>query len=218
MEKPTGMRTGDLINVLVADQKRPSLSIERRLAIAAAIGFAVAAAMFWFTIGPRDDIAAVAATPRFVFKIFESLLLAVGAAILILRLVRPGADTRKGVLAVAAVPVLLAGAVAIELMLVAPAQWGATLVGSNWLICLTVVPALSVPLLAAALFALRDGAPTRPRLAGGIAGMLAGGLAAALYATHCTDDSPLFVATWYSLAIAGVSLVGAAIGGRVLRW
>jgi len=43
-------------------------------------------------------------------------------------------------------------------------------------------------------------------------------LAAALYALHCTDDSPLFVATWYSLAIAGVTVLGWAVGSRLLRW
>ncbi|MGA7427255.1 MAG: NrsF family protein, partial [Rhodoplanes sp.] len=33
-----------------------------------------------------------------------------------------------------------------------------------------------------------------------------------------TDDSPLFVATWYSLAITLVVAVGAVLGPRVLRW
>ena len=39
------------------------------------------------------------------------------------------------------------------------------------------------------------GVPTRPALAGAVAGLLAGGLAASFYAAHCTDDSPLFVTT-----------------------
>jgi hypothetical protein len=47
---------------------------------------------------------------------------------------------------------------------------------------------------------------------------VAAALAATVYAAHCTDDSPLFVATWYSLAIAFVTVVGAVIGSRVLRW
>ena len=76
------------------------------------------------------------------------------------------------------------------------------LVGNNSRICMTAIPLLSLPLLAGALIGLRHGAPSRPALAGAIAGLLSAGLAATLYASHCTDDSPLFVATWYTLATA----------------
>jgi len=77
---------------------------------------------------------------------------------------------------------------------------------------------MSMPLLAAALIGLRHGAPTRPAVSGAIAGLLSAGLAATLYASHCTDDSPLFVATWYTIATALVAAIGAAIGARVLRF
>ena len=46
----------------------------------------------------------------------------------------------------------------------------------------------------------------------------AAGLAATLYASHCTDDSPLFVATWYPIATAMVVAAGALIGAKVLRF
>jgi hypothetical protein len=92
------------------------------------------------------------------------------------------------------------------------------LVGSNSKICLTVIPALSLPLLIAALIGLRHGAPSRPALSGAIAGLLSAGFAATLYASHCTDDSPLFVATWYTLAVALVAAVGALVGSRVLKY
>jgi hypothetical protein len=55
-------------------------------------------------------------------------------------------------------------------------------------------------------------------MAGAAAGLLAGGLGAVLYAIHCPDDSPLFVALWYVPAVALVVLAGAAAGSRVLRW
>jgi hypothetical protein len=70
--------------------------------------------------------------------------------------------------------------------------------------------------------ALRCNAPLcaaaahQPGLTG--AAGVAAGLAAALYALQCTDDSPLFVATWYPLAILIVSLLGAAAAQRLLRW
>jgi hypothetical protein len=47
---------------------------------------------------------------------------------------------------------------------------------------------------------------------------LSAGFAATLYAAHCTDDSPLFVATWYTLAAAAVAAIGAVAGSRVLRF
>ena len=65
--------------------------------------------------------------------------------------------------------------------------------------CLTLIPLLSIgpPIC---LLALRNGASTRPGLAGAIAGLAASGIGATFYATNCTDDSPLFVVTWYPLA------------------
>ena len=75
-----------------------------------------------------------------------------------------------------------------------------------------------MPLLVAALVGLRHGAPTRPAVTGAIAGLLASGLAATLYAAHCTDDSPLFVATWYTLAAGLVTAVGALAGRKVLAF
>ena len=77
---------------------------------------------------------------------------------------------------------------------------------------------LALALLAAALIALRHGAPARPAVAGAFAGLLSAGLAATLYASHCTDDSPLFVATWYTLATALVTAIGALAGSKVLRF
>ena len=85
--------------------------------------------------------------------------------------------------------------------------------GAHWL-----TRASGVPLLAGALIGLRHGAPSRPAVAGAIAGMVSAGLAATLYASHCTDDSPLFVATWYTLATALVTAVGALMGARVLKY
>ncbi|OYZ89891.1 MAG: hypothetical protein B7Y01_03290, partial [Xanthobacter sp. 17-67-6] len=37
-------------------------------------------------------------------------------------------------------------------------------------------------------------------------------------ASHCPDDSPLFVAVWYCSAIAIVVGAGYLMGARVLRW
>ena len=57
-----------------------------------------------------------------------------------------------------------------------------------------------------------------PGLSGALAGLLAGGVGAARYAIHCTEDSPLFYATWYGIAILLATGIGAVAGRRVLRW
>jgi hypothetical protein len=210
------MKTDALIRALAADHAVRAAPLERYLAGALAAAVAVSAILFAVILGPRDDIAAAMHTPRFIFKFVVTLTLAASAGLLVLRLARPGALVRSVWLA--AGPALLISAVLVELVLVPVLSWPAKLVGTNWYICLTMVPLLSLPLLAAALLTLRHGAPTRPALAGAVAGLLAGGLAATIYAAHCTDDSPLFVATWYSLAIGVITTAGALIGRRLLRW
>src|SRR5262249_19438975 len=67
-------------------------------------------------------------------------------------------------------------------------------------------------------FEMRAGAARSPAFAGAAAGLLASGLAATLYATHCVDDSILFVALWYIPTIALAALIGFAAGSRLLRW
>ncbi|MGH6804077.1 MAG: NrsF family protein, partial [Methyloceanibacter sp.] len=72
--------------------------------------------------------------------------------------------------------------------------------------------------LAIFLLTLRHGAPTRPALAGAVSGLLAGGIAATFFAAQCTNDSPLYVATWYTIGIAGLALIGAVGAKRIVRW
>jgi hypothetical protein len=90
-------------------------------------------------------------------------------------------------------------------------------VGHNAKHCLSLIPMLSVAPATCLLLALRHGAPARPGLAGAIAGLVAGAFGASLYALTCPDDSALFVATWYTIAIAVVTAVSSFIGARLLR-
>lgn len=212
------MKTENLIQLLAADEKGSRPSLERNLLLALLAGFVVAAIPYWWFHGMRVDIASAVFSPRFLFKVFELLLLAAAAGLLVLRLIRPGADTLRGKIGLLVPPVLLAVAVVIELFVVPARLWSRSLVGDNNYICLASVFLLALPLLSAALYALREGAPLRPGLTGAVAGLLAGGLAASIYAIQCTDDSPLFVATWYTLSIFAVAALGAFAGRGVLRW
>jgi hypothetical protein len=178
----------------------------------------ISAILFAAMLGPRSDIVSVAGEFQFLFKFVVTLILGLTATILVCRLARPGADVKFPAIALLAAPILLGLAVLAEFASVEPAVRTMKLVGSTWTSCVTFIPLLSAPILAAALIALRHGAPTRPALTGAVAGLLAGGFGAAIYAAYCVEDSPFFLATWYTLAIVGVAVIGGLIGSRVLRW
>jgi hypothetical protein len=212
------MKTDDLIRALASDLEAPGPSIEARFAMAFLPGVLLALALFAITLGPRPDLMLVAGDVRFLFKFVVTLLLAVCSAMLVWRLVRPGAPARLQIAALAIVPLVLAAGVLMELIVLPRPSWEARLVGSNGLVCLVSIPLFALPMLIAEILALRQGAPTQPALAGVVAGLFAGGVAAAIYAAHCPDDSPLFVALWYSLGIAIVALAGGLAGRLALRW
>ncbi len=124
------MRTDDLVHALAADHHAVQSSIGRRFMLAIAVGFAISAAAFWVTLGFRPDIATAAFTVRFDLKIVQALLLAASAASLVLRLARPGADTRPWIVVMLAAPTLLVIAVVAELVLIPTDRWQANLIGS----------------------------------------------------------------------------------------
>ncbi|MBV9977198.1 MAG: DUF1109 domain-containing protein [Hyphomicrobiales bacterium] len=212
------MRTEELINALVTDEPSTRKRFDLVLAFAVALGALVAGSLFFLAIGFRPDIDEAVKSAPFLFKFVITLSLATSAIGLCSRLARPGVPTKEWGYALAIPAILLALAVFAELMLTPSSSWKPSLIGSNSRFCLTLIPLLAVGPLACLLLALRQGAPTRPGLSGAVAGLAASGIAATFYAANCTDDAPLFVATWYPLAIAMMVVVGYAIGSISLRW
>lgn len=212
------MRTEDLINVLVADLTATKLRFGQIFTVAIAFGAIIATAAFLTFLGVRPDVLEATHTSRFLFKIVFTGSLAFAAIGLLSRLARPGVPSGLWAWGWLAAPALLAIAVVAELLGTPASSWLPGLVGANALFCLVFIPFLSIGPLACIVLALLQGAPTRPGMTGAVAGLAASGLAATLYASHCPDDSPLFVATWYSLAIAIVTFSGFFIGSRLLRW
>jgi hypothetical protein len=212
------MKTDDLIVALAADAKSVSRPIGRTLALAVAGGAIAAAIVFAVMLGMRTDVGAAITTPRFLFKFVITLSLLASALGLVWNLARPGAIPVGWLLALAAAPALLVVGSVAEMLTVPVADWGHRLTGSNAFMCVILIPMLSAFPFAALLLALRQGAPSHPRLAGAVAGLVAAGIGATLYGTHCPDDSPFFVFTWYVIASGFMALLGAAIGERFLRW
>ena len=211
------MKTDELITLMTQDAP-VGLRYGRALALALGAGIVFSVLLLVVTIGLRHNMTSVFETARVLFKIVVTLVLAVLAVRLAGRMGRPGEDTRLPALLLAVPAVMIVAAVLAELMAVPADAWRASLVGSNALFCLFFVPVLSLAPLAALFWALRKGAPQDPAVAGAAAGLAAGAIAAAIYAWHCPDDSPLFLATWYTIAIAAVTTAGALLGRRWLRW
>ena len=211
------MNTDDLIQSLAQDLTS-RWPMGRAFGLATLCGAAIAGVLFFLGLGVRPDIVHALGTVRFPFKFIVTGTLAVTALGLVLRLACPGAPLGPWRWALAAAPVLLALSVVGELVAMPEATWGARWMGSNAGPCLASIPFLALGPLGCLLAALRYGAPMRPSLAGAVAGLAASGIAATFYAAHCPDDSPLFVATWYSIATTLVVLAGAFAGARLLKW
>jgi hypothetical protein len=211
------MRTDQLLAVLIADRAAGRQPIGRALGLALAAGGALSLVPFLLTLGVRPDIGPALATWRFDLKIV-TILLGLGLAVAVCRdCARPDAPRHPMRRLLLLLGVVVA-AVATELALTPAASWPRRLVGSNSMICLSAIPALSVAPLVAVLVVLRRAAPASPTLAGMAAGLVAAFSGASLYAFHCFDDSPLFVATWYTAAAIPVVALGVVVGRRWLRW
>jgi hypothetical protein len=212
------METEQLIRTLAADNPHRARPVGFVLALALLAAAPVSFFMFMMALGVRPDIMTAMHNPFFDLKFVITLTLAISAIIVGLHLSRPEASLKGwGWLLLIPVGIVAAG-IGSEMMMPQRLPMMTRLIGSNSRVCMTSIPLLSLPLLAGALIGLRHGAPVRPALAGAIAGLISAGLAATLYASHCTDDSPLFVATWYPIAAATVTAAGALIGAKVLRF
>ncbi|CAM5765366.1 hypothetical protein LMIY3S_01459 [Labrys miyagiensis] len=211
------MKTDDFIKALAQDSA-VRWRLGRALAAAFAGGVVIAGILFFCSIGMRPDVGGAMHTGRFLFKFLVTLTLAATATGLLLRMAQPGVSLGVWGKAVAAAPVLLAVAVIVELVVMPPSTWETRWIGTNARYCMMLIPLLAVGPLACILYVMRQGAPENPGLMGAIAGLVASGIGATFYATHCPDDSPLFVATWYPLATGVVVLAGYFAGRKLLRW
>lgn len=211
------MQTNDLIDRL-ATNVRPTLSRARLLGIGIALGGVLAVGLVWGLLGFRADLARAVLTLSFWMKWGFALVTAAAAFALCARLARPESNPGWWPLAVLAPIFALVVIACIQLLSVPAPERRMIWLGDSAVQCLWCIPVLSVPLLFGLLWAFRQFAPTRLRLAGFSAGLLAGAVAAVVYALHCEETAPAFVATWYSAGMLVPAILGWIVGPRVLRW
>jgi hypothetical protein len=212
------MDTDRLISALAADNAHRPPPVRTQLAMALLVTLPVAAAMMLVTIGLRPDFMAAMRNPFFDLKFVVTLALAIPAIVISVHLSRPEAVLGRWVWLLLLSPFILVGAIIAEMMMPQRSPMMTRMMGKGATLCTVAISLFSLPILGAALLALRQGATTRPAFVGALAGMMSSGLAATVYAAHCTDDSPLFVAVWYTIATVMVTALGAFAGSRVLRY
>lgn len=213
------MKTDDLISMMAAgvapvDRRLPT----RRMAQALILGAAGSLVLLLLIYGLRPDLKAMLWVPLFWIKLAFPTALAAGALLVLRRLLRPGLRVGASWAGIAApsLAIWLAGAL---VLLAAPAaERLPLLMGFTWRSCPFNIALLSLPLCATIVWAVRAMAPTRLRLAGGVAGLLAGSVATMVYCLHCPEMGVPFWGLWYFLGMLIPAAAGLLLGPRLLRW
>ena len=213
------MRTDELIAALAADAgPAPGGVPARRLALTTLVGGLIALALVLLGLHARDDLAEAMATRFFWMKAAYTAVLGVAGFWACERLARPGASGRKAFWLAGGVLALYFALALFRLMEASPEARMPMIMGKSVMHCLGSIVMLGAPMLAVALVAMRDLAPTRPALAGFAAGLFSGAVCATVYGLHCGENAMIFVSAWYTLGVLLVGLLGALIGRWALRW
>ncbi len=210
------MKTDELIAVLAAATKLQA-PVARMMALPLFGTVSLSVVSFAFFWGVRSDLLAALGSMA-ALKTLVPLVLGALAAALALALAHPTRVANGPASALGIVIALSALAFLLALGREGLAGLPGALSTPELLTCLLSIPALAAPLLGVALWGLSAGASLRPWLTGAMAGLAAGGLAAALYSLYCNMDMALFVLPAYGMAIGSVMIAGALSGARLLKW
>jgi hypothetical protein len=213
------MKTSELITLLSTNVEPVDHRIVARTVSAAILaGIAIAVTVTLVTLGVRPDVKHDNALIYLPLKLLFTLQIVILTSLCLIRVVRPGGERATPIGLIALPFVILMLLAALTLGATQPAHWDRMVVGDGWLECLISIPIIAIVPFAAVVWAVRRMAPTDLTRSGALAGLVAGGISAAAYALHCTNDSLPFVALWYSATIALCTLAGAKLGPRLLRW
>lgn len=213
------MKTDDLISLLATDVQAvaPSATAARFTA-AIAIGTLISLIFVLGYFGARADLAEVAMTADFLFKVGVPAAVALASGMALYRLGHPGMKLGLSIKACMAPIALLWLWAAWSLINTPPDARMGVVLGQTWRVCTLNIAMIAAPLWLATFWLLKGLAPTQPRLAGAVAGWFAGALSAIVYALHCPEMAAPFNAVWGVLGMSIPALIGAWLGPRLLRW
>jgi hypothetical protein len=207
-------RTDDLVRSLASEVgTRRSVSIQAALAITGAVSLACALILVFLVIGSRPDLADMAVSIPFWFRLGYTGSVVVGTSVVALSAATPGASA-AALYALAPAVIFLACGVIFDPTAFPIMGRSDTAVP----FCTGGVLFLSLPGMILTFVAMRKGAPTQPLFAGAVIGALSASVGAMAFTVACKNDSTAFFATWYTAACVIMAFIGAVVGHRVLRW
>lgn len=216
---PTCTSTEDYIAQLAADLRPiPAHTMSRRLGVGLATGVLAALIGLTVTLGLRPDLLSAAATTAFWLKWAFTLSLTWATFAIVRRLGRPGGQIGWAWVGLALPVGLVLVAAFAELAATPPTLRTAVWLGQTSVRCPIAIAALAAPVFMSLIWVFQSFAPTRLRLAGFAAGLLAGTAGASVYALSCPETSVAFLATWYVLGLLFAGALGAGLGPRVMKW
>lgn len=213
------MKTDELIASLSSDVAPiDRWRVGKRFGMALLLGTATSLLLVAWVSGVRPDLVRAVTTPAFCTKVGFALSLGACALWLTSRLSKPGRSMGWAAAAVT-LPLLSLwiGGVAIAAA-ISPAQRLEFWAGDSWWSCALNIAWLSAPSFLLMLAEVRSMAPTRLRLAGMAAGLLAGATGGLAFTLHCQEVVLASWSVWYLLGALIPAATGAVVGPRVLRW
>jgi hypothetical protein len=211
------MKTDEFIAFLAKGSAvEPTPALRNKLFWAFSMAGMLSLTLAFTIIGTQPAEAFLTPTPWMKFAYTVSL--AVAATFLTIRLARPVANRRAPSVCLGLVLLAMLAYGAYYLAITPEEAKGQTLFGQTSLLCPWLVLLVSLPGLFVLQIALRAFGPVQLSQAGFACGLLAGAIGATAYALACPEDSPTFVAVWYTLGIVLTSAVGAISGRWLLRW
>lgn len=212
------MKTDDLIALLASDTLLAQAPVRAQLLRYGALGGVVCGLLLVTVWGLNPHMDEMAVHPAFATKMLWLTALMGFSLYGLFRLARPGMSAGHSVLGIGLALLAMLSLGLVQLLQTDSGARTAQWMGGSWQTCSVNIVTLSLPVLGALLWALRQLAPTRPALTGTVAGVLAGSLAASIYSLHCTETSLTFFAIWYVAGMALATGLGAVLGARWLRW
>ena len=192
-------------------------ALRMRLALAIVVGVIGAAAALLISLPFRPHLHQVTVAAFWVKFLYTAILMS-ATIVALERVARPDGSTGSmvRVLVVAfAIVVLLA---VVQLALSPASSYPGLIVGYSASFCPFLIVAFGIPAFCANMWFLRRAAPTRPVLAGFVAGACAGGVGGWVYSWACVENGIPFIAIWYTLGILLSGLFGSLVGKVSLRW